>query len=87
MQFEGLNTLLLMHERYRGETDAYFLAFLRQWYFIRDRTDGLSKASFAPDKTGYKIRDLWATKEAGTTGTPFVADVPPHDVVMLRLSK
>jgi len=36
-QFEGLNTLLLMHEKYGRETDAYFRAFQHQWQFIRDR--------------------------------------------------
>ena len=36
-QVEGLNTLLLMHERYGRGTDAYFKAFQRQWEFIRDR--------------------------------------------------
>ncbi len=36
-QFEGLNTLLLMHEKYGRETDAYFRAFQDQWQFIRDR--------------------------------------------------
>ncbi|MFL6335382.1 MAG: AGE family epimerase/isomerase [Pyrinomonadaceae bacterium] len=36
-QAEGLNTLLLMHERYGRETDAYFKAFRRQWEFLRDR--------------------------------------------------
>ncbi len=37
VQFEGLNTLLLMHERYGRGTAAYFQAFQRQWEFIRDR--------------------------------------------------
>jgi mannobiose 2-epimerase len=37
VQFEGLNTLLLMHERYGRETDAYFKAFQQQWEFIRER--------------------------------------------------
>jgi alpha-galactosidase len=50
-------------------------------------TDGLSQASFGPDKMVYKIRDLWAKRAAGATDTPFVADVPSHDVIMLRLSK
>ena len=50
-------------------------------------TDGLSQASFGPDKLTYKIRDLWAKRDAGTTATPFAAEVPAHDVVMLRLSK
>jgi mannobiose 2-epimerase len=37
VQFEGLNTLLLMHERYGRESDLYFKAFRRQWEFIRER--------------------------------------------------
>jgi mannobiose 2-epimerase len=37
VQFEGLNALLLMHEKYREQTDAYFNAFQKQWQFIRDR--------------------------------------------------
>jgi mannobiose 2-epimerase len=36
VQFEGLNALLLMHEKYRGQTDAYFRAFQQQWRFIKD---------------------------------------------------
>jgi mannobiose 2-epimerase len=36
-QMESLNTLLLMHERYRAETTRYFEAFRRQWAFVRDR--------------------------------------------------
>ena len=37
---EGLNSLLLMHERYGQRTDIYFKAFQQQWQFIRDyRTD------------------------------------------------
>jgi alpha-galactosidase len=50
-------------------------------------TDGLSQASFAPDKTTYQVRDLWAKRDAGTTAAAFAADLPAHDVVMLRLSK
>ncbi len=50
-------------------------------------TDGLSGASFDPAKTTYRLRDLWAKKSAGTTGAPFNAQVPAHDVVVLRLSK
>jgi cellobiose epimerase len=37
VQFEGLNALLLMHEKYGRQTDAYFKAFQQQWKFIRDR--------------------------------------------------
>lgn len=37
VQMEGLNTLLLMHDRYgRGHSDGYFEAFQKQWQFIRD---------------------------------------------------
>ncbi|MFL6208550.1 MAG: AGE family epimerase/isomerase [Pyrinomonadaceae bacterium] len=36
-QVEGLNALLLMHERYGQQTDAYFKAFQRQWQFIKER--------------------------------------------------
>jgi mannobiose 2-epimerase len=36
VQLEGLNTLLLMHERYGRQADVYFKAFQRQWQFIKD---------------------------------------------------
>lgn len=39
------------------------------------------------DKVQYSIRDLWVKKDLGTTATQLVADVPGHDVLMLRLSK
>lgn len=35
VEFEGLNALLLMHERYGKQTDLYFQAFQLQWDFIR----------------------------------------------------
>jgi cellobiose epimerase len=34
-QMEGLNALLLMHERHGRATPAYFQAFLKQWDFIK----------------------------------------------------
>jgi len=37
VQFEGLNSLLLMHEKYGHETSRYFEAFLKQWNFVRER--------------------------------------------------
>lgn len=37
VQFEGLNALLLMHDKYGGATDVYFKAFQQQWRFIKDR--------------------------------------------------
>jgi cellobiose epimerase len=36
VEFEGLNALLLMHERYGKQTDVYFKAFQLQWNFIRN---------------------------------------------------
>jgi mannose/cellobiose epimerase-like protein (N-acyl-D-glucosamine 2-epimerase family) len=35
VEFEGLNALLLMHQRYGKQTDIYFKAFQLQWDFIR----------------------------------------------------
>jgi mannobiose 2-epimerase len=35
VEFEGLNALLLMHERYGKQTDVYFKAFQLQWDFIK----------------------------------------------------
>ena len=37
VEAEGLNALLLMHEKYGQETPRYWQAFLRQWEFIRTR--------------------------------------------------
>jgi mannobiose 2-epimerase len=36
VQFEGLNALLLMHQKYGQQTDRYFKAFQQQWSFIKD---------------------------------------------------
>jgi mannobiose 2-epimerase len=36
MQFEGLNSFLLMHEKYGQQSDVYFKAFQQQWQFIKD---------------------------------------------------
>jgi len=36
VEFEGLNALLLMHERYGKQTDVYFKAFQLQWNFIQN---------------------------------------------------
>jgi alpha-galactosidase len=47
--------------------------------------DGLSKLSVDFNNTTYNIRDLWAKKPAGTTAQKFIATIPGHDVIMLRL--
>ena len=36
VEMEGLNSLLLMHEKYGRTTDVYFKAFQLQWQFIKD---------------------------------------------------
>jgi mannobiose 2-epimerase len=38
VECEGLNALLLMHERYGKQNPIYFQRFLEQWAFIRDHT-------------------------------------------------
>jgi alpha-galactosidase len=35
----------------------------------------------------YQIRDLWAGRDLGSTREALAADVPGHDVLMLRLDK
>jgi alpha-galactosidase len=50
-------------------------------------TDDLSKrdANFAA--TTYRLRNLWTNKDAGTTAETLAAEIPGHDVLMLRLGK
>lgn len=49
--------------------------------------DGHSKVYTELKNTQYKIRDLWAKKNIGTTKNTFKAVIPPHDVIMVRLLK
>ncbi|MEJ7666920.1 MAG: hypothetical protein WKG07_49160 [Hymenobacter sp.] len=49
--------------------------------------DDVAKRDLGADRTRYKIRNLWTSRAAGTTAKPFRAEVPGHDVVMIRLSK
>jgi alpha-galactosidase len=50
-------------------------------------SDDLSHATLDARQNMYKIRDLWAHKNIGTTKKPIKFTIPPHDVVLLRLSK
>lgn len=50
-------------------------------------TDDVAKREAVFDKTTYRIRNIWTKTEMGTTKKPFTAEVPAHDVVMLRLIK
>ncbi len=49
--------------------------------------DDLSKRATHFDTTAYEVRDLWEKKDLGTTKETLNADVPEHDVLMLRLTK
>lgn len=50
-------------------------------------TDTLSKAVFDAKRNTYKLRNLWTKKDAGDTRKPLKANLPPHDILVLRLSK
>jgi alpha-galactosidase len=50
-------------------------------------TDDLSKREAKFDTTPYGIRNLWTQKDIGTTRDVLTAEVPGHDVLMLRLNK
>ncbi len=49
--------------------------------------DNFSKREARFDATTYRIRDLWTKKDLGNTGEPLNAEVPSHDVLMVRLDK
>jgi alpha-galactosidase len=48
--------------------------------------DDFSRRAADFDRVTYRIRDLWTGAELGTTATPLAADVPGHDVLMVRLA-
>lgn len=60
VQVEGLNALLLMHERYGKQDPIYFQRFLQQWAFIRTHTI---------DAQDHGLRNLTTAD-----GTPIVLD-------------
>jgi alpha-galactosidase len=49
--------------------------------------DGITKRETKFDTTVYHIKDLWAKKKMGSTEDTLQAEVPGHDVLMLRLAK
>jgi alpha-galactosidase len=49
--------------------------------------DAFSKRDARFDSTAYSLRDLWAARDAGDTREAFSTEVPPHDVLMLRLKR
>jgi alpha-galactosidase len=67
----------------RGET-AQEVSFDWKAHPIRD---DFSKTEFLFDQNDYRIRDLWKKSELGSTAQPLEAEIPSHDVLMLRLSR
>jgi mannobiose 2-epimerase len=64
VQMEGLNALLLMHEKYGRSSDTYFKVFQQQWQFIRDHQidhdygglyDTIERDGTATDRTKARI--------------------------------
>jgi alpha-galactosidase len=49
--------------------------------------DELSKRDARFGATTYDIRDLWTKQSLGTTKDVLNAEVPSHDVLMVRLEK
>lgn len=47
--------------------------------------DHFSKRDAQFDSNSYKVRDLWLKKGVGNTAEPLQAEIPGHDVLMLRL--
>jgi len=58
-------------------------------YDWRDHTinDAISKTNVDFNQAGYKLRDIWAKKDVGTTNNVFKQTIAPDDVVVLRLTK
>jgi alpha-galactosidase len=50
-------------------------------------TDTVSHASMDGAVHTYQVRDIWMKKNTGTTASVFKTVIPPHDIILLRLSK
>jgi alpha-galactosidase len=50
-------------------------------------TDRFSKRDADFSTATYSLRDLWTKKDAGSTREPLAAEIPGHDVLMLRLTR
>jgi alpha-galactosidase len=49
--------------------------------------DDISKKTLNTNKTTYSIKDLWTKKNLGSTKKNLIAEIPSHDVLMVRLMK
>lgn len=67
----------------RGEKE-WKLDYELQRSWIPDPDFGWISYSISGD---LHVRDLWKHQDLGTSNMPFVGVVPPHDVILLRLSK
>jgi alpha-galactosidase len=50
-------------------------------------SDDVSKKTLDAKEVTYSIRDLWTKKDIGTAKKPLSAEIPSHDVLMVRLIK
>jgi alpha-galactosidase len=73
--------------------DAWAMAFLNRARTPRNATFDWRRESVADTvfnrklESAYHIRDLWAGADRGTTAQPLTVTLPPHDVVLLRLTR
>ena len=51
----------------------------------RSITDTLSKTGIDFNKNSYKLRDLWAKKDLGTTSKTYKQTIGAYDVILLKL--
>jgi alpha-galactosidase len=49
--------------------------------------DDISKKTLNTNEATYSLKDLWAKKNLGSTKKKLVAEIPSHDVLMIRLVK
>jgi len=69
VQAEGLNALLLLHQRFGSETDCYWEAFTRQWDFIqRHQTDPVHGGWFSEVSCEGKPKPGRAKSDGWTEG-------------------
>jgi alpha-galactosidase len=49
------------------------------------QSDSFLKREIDFNQITYRIRDLWAHQDLGTTGTEFGVELSSHDVIFLKL--
>jgi len=77
---KGDLAVLFLNRSDRSQTVSFDWAA----HMIKDKT---SNTDVDFSRTSYKLRDLWAHKDIGTTQKAFKQTIPSHDVVMLKLTK